>query len=91
MSGTVFIDYRIVVAISEHICAEDTLASGGQTIRIDESSQSGVVVARLEIIEAGFHVEVVTAIAQGLSLAIWVLATELPSPSVVLRGLPQAS
>ena len=64
----VTIEYWIIIAISEHICAEDTLASGGQTIRIDESSQSGIIITALEIIEAGFHVEVVTTIAQGVEL-----------------------
>ena len=44
------------------------MASGGQTIRIDESSQSGIIITALEIIEAGFHVEVVTTIAQGVEL-----------------------
>ena len=64
----IYKSYRTIIAISEHICAEDTLASGSQTIRIDESSQSGVVVAALQIVEAGFHVEVVAAIAQGVEL-----------------------
>ena len=47
---------------------QDALAGACETIGVDESSQSGVVVAALEIIEAGFHVEVVTTIAQGVEL-----------------------
>ena len=47
---------------------QNALAGALVTIGVDESSQSGVVVAALEIIEAGFHVEVVAAIAQGVEL-----------------------
>ena len=40
----------------------------GEGVGIDKPVGYGIVVAALEIIEAGFHVEVVTTIAQGIEL-----------------------
>ena len=48
---------------------EYTLTGGRITIRIDESANLGVIVAGLEVIEAGFCVVVIASIAQKESYA----------------------
>jgi hypothetical protein len=44
---------RIVLAISKHIVAEDTLTCGSKHIGIEESTQFGIVITGLEIIQFG--------------------------------------
>ena len=55
MSGLIGIVARIVKTIAKHITAEDTLAGGGVGISIDESTDSGIVISGLEIIEPGLY------------------------------------
>ena len=55
-----------VVAIREHIVTQESLPCTGCTVSVDESAQGGVVVAGLQIVEAGFLVVAVAAIAQGV-------------------------
>ena len=56
----------IIQAIGKHIVAEDALASTGVGVGIDESAQFWIVISTLEIIEAGFSIVVVAAVAQGV-------------------------
>ncbi len=44
----------IIAAICEHIISKYALAGGGEGICIDKSADFGVIVAALEVIEAGF-------------------------------------
>ena len=48
----IFIVYRIVVAISEHIAAEDVLPGGGEAVRVDEAADLRVVITALQVIES---------------------------------------
>lgn len=43
----------IVVAICIHVIAQQTLASGGIRVRVEESSPLRIIVPGLEVIEAG--------------------------------------
>ena len=59
---------RVVPAVGEHIIAEEALAGGGVGVGVDESADGGVVVAGLEVIEPGFGVVDIAAVAQGIDL-----------------------
>ena len=57
---------RIVSAVGKHIAASQVLSSGCVFVRIDEAADQGVIIAGLEVIEAGFGIVVIAAIAQGV-------------------------
>ena len=44
--------HRIVVAIREHVAAEEALAGGGEAVGVDEAADRRVVITALQIIEA---------------------------------------
>jgi hypothetical protein len=52
---------RVIATIGEHVIAEDTLACRCKCVRIDESTDCGVVITGLQVIESGIIVIVVTA------------------------------
>ena len=45
---------RVVITIGKHVVAQQALACGGEGVGIEEAGEGGVVVAGLEVIEAGF-------------------------------------
>ena len=55
-AGSINKNHRIIQAIGKHIIAQNTLASAGVGIGIDESAQFGIVITGLEIVERGFSV-----------------------------------
>lgn len=56
---------RIILAIREHIGAEEAVGvGGGEGVRIAEPAVGKVVVPALEVVEARFAVVVVTTVAQ---------------------------
>ena len=57
---------RIVSAVGKHFAASQVLSSGCVFVRIDEAADQGIVIAGLEVIEAGFGIVIVAAIAQGV-------------------------
>ena len=53
----IFKYFRIIVAIREHIAGNSVTGIGTAVdIRVDESAGCGVVIAALQIIEAGFRI-----------------------------------
>ena len=68
-AGIVFKRDRIVEAIGEHVIAQDALAGGDEGVCADEAAHLGVVVAGLEVIEAGFGVVDIATVAEGVQLA----------------------
>ena len=52
MPTWIFIVHRIVVAICEHIAAEEALAGGGKDVRIDEPAHLRVIVTAVQVIES---------------------------------------
>ena len=62
-----FINWRITT-ICEHICANEALTGACISICVDKPSDCRVVVARLQIVEAGFVIVVVPAIAKGVEI-----------------------
>ena len=44
--------HRIVVAIREHVAAEEALAGGSEAVRVDEAAEVRVVVTALQVIES---------------------------------------
>ena len=48
--------YRVIVAVSKHVIAKQTLSVTCVSIRIQESTQIGIVVTGLEIIELGISI-----------------------------------
>ena len=60
---------RIILAIREHIGAEETVGvGGGEGVRVDEPADGRVIIAALEIVEAGLGVIVIAAVAQGVEV-----------------------
>jgi hypothetical protein len=57
---------RIVQTVGKHITAQHTVASSNQTVRVDESTQFGIVVSRGQIVEFCLLVEHVSPVAQGI-------------------------
>ena len=60
---------RIIPTVGKHIIAAETLPSGGIYVRIDESPQLRIIIPALQVIQAGFFVVDITAVAQGVGLA----------------------
>ena len=60
---------RVILAIREHIGAEEAVGvGGGEGVRVDEPAVGKVVVPALEIVKARFAVVVVTAVTQGIDV-----------------------
>ena len=60
---------RVILAIREHIGAEEAVGvGGGEGVGIDEPADGRVIVAALEIVEAGLGVVVIAAVAQGVEV-----------------------
>ena len=53
MATGVYTINRIIIAIREHIAADNALAGGGVGVGVQEAAQLGIVVAGLEVIEPG--------------------------------------
>jgi hypothetical protein len=56
LSLRIYIPDWIIQAIGKHIIAQDALSSRNKNIGIDESTQFGIVITGLEIVEPGFSV-----------------------------------
>ena len=52
MARWIGIAYRAVAAIHKHIASKESLTSGGESVRIQEPFDDGVVVTGLEVIPA---------------------------------------
>ena len=60
---------RIILAIREHIGAEETVCvGGGEGVGVNEPAVGKVIVAALEVVEARFAVVVVAAVTQGIDV-----------------------
>ena len=60
---------RIILAIREHIGAEETVGVGGsEGVGIDEPAVGKVVVPALEVVKARFAVVVIPAVTQGVDV-----------------------
>ena len=66
VTGSIRAICRIISAICEHIISGQVLSCGCVFVRIDEAADQGIVIAALEVIEAGFGIVVIAAIAQGV-------------------------
>ena len=64
---------RIITAIGKHVIAQQALSGGGKGIGIDESAEAGIVIAGLEVVQAGFGVPDIATVAQGIIEADGVL------------------
>ena len=64
-TGWIATIHRIILAICEHIGAEEAVGiGGGEGVRIDEPAVGEVVVPALEVVKARFAVVVITTVAQ---------------------------
>ena len=68
MACRIYIAYRIIIAIREHIMADNSLAGGGVGVGVEEAAGGRVVISALQIIEPGIGVVVVAAVAQGVAI-----------------------
>ena len=60
---------RVILTICEHIGAEEAVGvGGGEGVGVDEPAVGKVVVAALEVVEAGLGVVVIAAVAQGIDM-----------------------
>ena len=60
---------RIIGAVGEHVVTQHARAGGDKGVGVEEAAPGGVVITALEIIEPGFLVINITAVAQGVVLA----------------------
>ena len=60
--------YGAIKAIRKHVAADKTLPGRCISVCIDKAAGGGVIVAGLEVIEAGFGVVIVTPVAEGVDL-----------------------
>ena len=72
--------YGVIVAISKHVIAKETLAGGGIGVGVDEAAGSGVVITGLQIVQPGLLVE---ELANGAKMAWFLLFPEGVFPSEV--------
>ena len=65
---------RVILAVGKHVGAAEAAVGGYIPIRINKTPDHGVVVACVQVVEAGFLVEVVAAVAQGVDVGnvVWV-------------------
>ena len=68
-SCCIYETHGIIVAISKHVVADKTLAGGGIGICVEETADGGVVISALQVIEAGFGVVDIAAVAEGIQYA----------------------
>ena len=59
---------RVILAIGKHVGAAEAAVCGYIPIRIDKAPGHGVVVTGVQVVEAGFLVKVVAAVAQGVDV-----------------------
>lgn len=61
---------RVILTIREHIGAEEAVGvGGGEGVGVNEPADGRVIIAALEIVEAGLGVVVIAAVAQGVEVA----------------------
>ena len=60
--------HRVILAIGKHVGAAEAAVCGYIPIRIDKAPGHGVVVTGVQVVEAGFLVKVVAAVAQGVDV-----------------------
>ena len=46
--------HRVVVAVGEHIVANETLSGRGEDVSINEPAHGGIIVTAVEVVEVGF-------------------------------------
>ena len=61
---------RVIQTVGKHIVAGNSLAGGGVGVSIDESTDSGIVISALEIIEPGLGIVVIAAVAEGVDICV---------------------
>ena len=60
---------RIILTICEHIGAEESVGIGGsEGVRVDEPADGRVIIAALEIVEAGLGVVIIAAVAMRIDV-----------------------
>ena len=56
------------MAVGKHIVAQDALAGGCIAVRADKSARLGIVIAGPKVVETGFLVVVVAAVAERVNV-----------------------
>ena len=60
---------RVILTIREHIGAEETVGVGGsEGVGVNEPADGRVIIAALEVVEAGLGVVVIATVAQGIDV-----------------------
>ena len=60
-TGIITAKHGIIPAIGKHVIAQGALASGDEGIGINKSTDFGIVVTGLEVVETGFSVLMLTS------------------------------
>ena len=81
---------RVILTICEHIGAEETVGVGGsEGVGVNEPADGRVIVAALEVVEAGLGVVVIAAVAQGVEVAdrrVAAVVHRATAPGVIIVG-----
>lgn len=67
--------YRIIFTIGKQILTQQRILRSHnhlRFIRINETANFGIVVAGLQVVQAGFGIVVVPPIAEGIEVGMWV-------------------
>ena len=76
--------HRVIFAIREHVGAQEAgCVGGGVTVGVYETSDLGVIVARLEIVKACLGIIVITAIAERINVRQRSAAAYYLAPGIV--------
>ena len=76
--------HRVIFAVCEHVGAQEAgCVGGGVTVGVYETSNLGVIVARLEIVEARLRVVIITAIAERIYVRQRSAAAYYLAPGVI--------
>ena len=67
MTRRIRVAYWIIQAIGKHIIAENALAGGDEGVCAEEAAHFWVVIAGLEVIEAGLLVKDIATVAEGVT------------------------
>ena len=70
MSSLIHRVHRIILTIRKHIVPEQACSGAAVGVRIDEPLHNRVVISALQVIEPGFGVVVVAAVAEGVQICV---------------------
>ena len=79
VSGEIYLGNRIITTIRKHVVPEEALAGACIAVGVDESSEGGVVISALQVIEARFSRMILPASSK---MVVWSLCNGVRATGV---------